>query len=154
MKSKFLFTIAAGVIVGGIVVATGSSAGPAESVKYRQNLMKANGAHMGDISMLVKGEVAFGAPHVVAQAEGLEASAKLVADSFKDKTGDTGPTAAKANIWTDWQGFQEKAKALETESAKLVAVAKKGDMNAIGEQVKAVGAACGGCHETFREKKS
>lgn len=154
MKIKFLVAAAAGLIAGGVVLATQTSAGPAETVKYRQTMMKAIGAHMGAITMVVKGEVAFGAQHVAANAEGLEASAKLIADAFKEKSGDAGPTAAKANVWTEWQSFADKAKALETESAKLVAIAKKGDMTAIGEQVKAVGGACGGCHETFREKKS
>lgn len=150
----YLIAAAAGLVMGGAIVATETSAGPAESVKYRQTVMKGIGAHMGAITMVVKGEVAFGAPHVAANAEALAESAKLIADAFKDKTGDAGPTAAKANIWTEWQSFTDKAKTLQVESAKLLEVAKKGDMTAIGEQVKAVGGACGGCHETFREKKS
>ena len=154
MKMTYLIAAAAGLVLGGVIVATETSAGPAESVKYRQTVMKGIGAHMGAISMVMKGEVALGAPHVAANAEGIEASAKLIADAFKEKTGDAGPTSAKANIWTDWQSFADKAKTLETESAKLVNIAKKGDMTAIGAQVKAVGDACGGCHETFREKKN
>jgi cytochrome c556 len=154
MKITHLFAAAAGLVVAGVIVVSETAAGPAESVKYRQTIMKGFGAHMGAISMVMKGEVALGASHIAANAEGIEATAKLIADAFKDKTGDAGPTEAKANIWTEWQSFADRAKALEVESAKLASVAKKGDMSAIGEQVKAVGGACGACHQTFREKKS
>ena len=57
MKMTYLIAAAAGLVMGGAIVATEISAGPAESVKYRQTVMKGIGAHMGAITMVVKGEV-------------------------------------------------------------------------------------------------
>jgi cytochrome c556 len=37
--------------------------------------------------------------------------------------------------------------------AKLVQVSKGGDEAAVKAQIGAVGKSCGGCHETFREKR-
>ena len=60
---------------------------------------------------------------------------------------------AKAEIWTDWATFETAAKGLQTESTKLEAIAKTGDLEAIKAQVKVTGGACGTCHTKFREKE-
>jgi cytochrome c556 len=67
----------------------------------------------------------------------------------------TGPeagvkTRAKAEIWSDWATFAASAKGLQTESAKLETLAKRGDLEAIKAQVKATGGACKTCHDKFR----
>ena len=59
-------------------------------------------------------------------------------------------TRAKGEIWTDWATFAAAAKGLETESAKLEAVTRAGNLDAIKLQVKATGNACGTCHTKFR----
>lgn len=59
-------------------------------------------------------------------------------------------TKAKPEIWAEPAKFAEATKALQTESQKLRQVAAKGDIAAIGLQVKAVGATCGGCHKPYR----
>ncbi len=40
-----------------------------------------------------------------------------------------------------------------TRPAKLAQVSKSGDEAAVKAQIGATGKACGGCHETFREKQ-
>jgi len=42
---------------------------------------------------------------------------------------------------------------LENESHKLYTVAQSGDEAAVKTQIGAVGKACGGCHESFRQKQ-
>ena len=57
-------------------------------------------------------------------------------------------------IWEKPGDFEAAVKALQDESAKLMQVAKSGDMGAIGAQVGALGKnSCGGCHNNFRKKK-
>jgi len=140
-----------------LALAAGIPASGAEDMQkiidYRQNVMKANGAQSADIAMIIKGEVPFGAKNVVAHAEVLHELSMLVLDAFPKGSGPAaGKTRAKDEIWTRWDEFAKDAKAFETESAKLVAVAKGGDMKAIADQVAALGKeACGACHKDFRE---
>ena len=125
---------------------------PVNAIKYRQTVMKANGALITGISAIVKGEASQSADHVYQFAAGLNGMAKLIPDAFKQKTGSEAKNGAKPEIWTDWEKFVAAAKALETESAKMMEIAQGGDMAAIGKQLGGVGGACGGCHKPFREK--
>ena len=59
-------------------------------------------------------------------------------------------TAAKAEIWTDAEGFDRAAAQLQAETVKLEQLAMAGDLDAIQPQFRAVGAACGACHAKYR----
>jgi cytochrome c556 len=60
------------------------------------------------------------------------------------------PTRAKAEIWTDAEGFATVASGLQAETAKLEQVALAGDIDALKAQARATGAACGACHSKYR----
>ena len=62
------------------------------------------------------------------------------------------PTAAKPAIWQDWQDFENKAKALETEAGKLMNTNGR-DVAAIAAQSRALAQACDNCHEIYRRTK-
>jgi len=150
-----------------LVLATGLGAAaafaadePANIVKYRKAFMGANGAHLGMIAAVAKGEVSF-TDQVPAHAHALAEQGKLLTANLKqlfpEGTGKGGAdeTAALPVIWEKWSDFEAAAKSFEAESAKLAEVAEGGDMAAVGQQLGTFGKnACGGCHETFREKKS
>jgi len=63
-------------------------------------------------------------------------------------------TAAKAEIWAQPEKFAAARYAFVAEAAKFQTIAKVGDAAAIRAEVPKLGATCGGCHETFREKAS
>ncbi|THD54274.1 cytochrome c [Phenylobacterium sp.] len=63
-------------------------------------------------------------------------------------------TAAKAEIWTDAEGFDKAAAQLQAETVKLEQLAMVGDLDAIKTQARAVGAACGACHAKYRAAAS
>jgi len=56
-------------------------------------------------------------------------------------------------IWSDSAKFAEAADRLQNEASKLYAVSRSGDEAAVKAQMGAVGKACGGCHESFRQKQ-
>jgi cytochrome c556 len=58
------------------------------------------------------------------------------------------PTAAKPEIWQTWPDFEAKAKALETESEKLMNM-DIADKKATAAQVKAVSQSCDRCHDRY-----
>lgn len=129
---------------------------PTNVVKYRQAFMKANGAHITMIGAVVKGEVSW-TDELAGHAHAMHEQSKHLLRLFPESTG-KGQTdqesAALPVIWEKWSEFEKAANAFEAESAKLVEVAESGDMAAIGQQLGVLGKqGCGGCHETFREKK-
>jgi cytochrome c556 len=69
------------------------------------------------------------------------------------KGSDTGhPTKAKAEIWSDNDGFQKAAARLGEAGGKLADAAHSGDAEAVAAAAKGVSDACANCHNTFRAK--
>jgi len=89
---------------------------------------------------------------IAANATKIKGTAEALPSWFPKGSGpETGlKTAAKADIWTDAEGFDAAATVLQTETVKLEQVAMGGDLDAIKTQYRAVGAACGACHAKYR----
>lgn len=134
-----------------LVGVSGARADDAAAIGYRQKLMQTNGFHAGSLGAILKGEWAH-KEDAAAHARALAANAQLIVNAFKQQTADV-KTDAKPEIWKEFTKFEEKAKGLETESAKLAEVAASGNMAEIGAQMKKVGDACGACHKDFRKPK-
>ena len=87
---------------------------PANLVKYRQNFMKGNSAHLGMIAALVKGEVSLTdelAPNAASLAEMgemLSANLKQLFPEGTDKAAGL-KTAALPAIWEKWSDFEQVA---------------------------------------------
>ena len=128
-------------------------AAPADegALKYRQSLMEAIGGDMAALSNLLKYGLSHPG-HAAVHAEGLASHAKLVAAAFERKVVD-GPTDAEPAIWEKPDEYKKAVQTFETETAKLVEVAKAGDAATLGVQLKATGKACGSCHDDFRKPK-
>ena len=60
-------------------------------------------------------------------------------------------TDALQTVWTKPEEFKQAAAKFVEESAKFDAIAKAGDLAAIGEGMKGLGGSCKGCHDKFRE---
>lgn len=127
---------------------------PAHVAKYRHKVMEAAGEHFGALMMIMKGE-SDRKQDAVAHAKALADIAGMAQGLFPDGTG-PGPgveTKAKEAIWTEKEKFAAAMKRFDTEANKLVTVAGTGDAAAFATQVKAVGQACGDCHERYRVKE-
>lgn len=159
---KTILSIGAGLLLGLSVVAVPRLAAQAADaqaadaqalVAKRQALMKDNGKSLEAIVKVVKGQAPYG-PDVVTDAGKVVANSKEIPALFpKDSL--TPKSRAKPEIWMQWDKFKSDANDLTTQSAKLVEVAKGGDVHAIAAQLQAVGKTCGACHHEFRkpEKK-
>ncbi len=60
---------------------------------------------------------------------------------------------AKPEIWTRWSEFTKHPANVTKAAQELVIAAKTGDEALIEGKFKALGAACKGCHTTFRAQK-
>jgi len=119
-------------------------------IKYRQNVMKATGGHMGAIVDILKNRLPL-TEHIVDHARSIQQNSKMTLAMFPKGTG-LGNTKAKPAIWENWSKFESVVQDFERESEKLAKVAESGDMEALAKQVRATGKTCGGCHRNFRKR--
>jgi cytochrome c556 len=124
---------------------------PEDVVKYRHSLFHTMGAQLMDIGMITKGKAGTSAD-LLGHAIVLNETAKIVGHAFPKGTGqaEVADSRALPKIWDDAAAFDAAWKLLVTESGELVKIAKRKDVEGVGVQLGKVGAACGGCHESFR----
>ncbi len=125
---------------------------PQNIIKYRQNLMKAQGGHISNIAAVVKREVSL-IGNVAANARALADLSRMVPSLFPDGT-DTGKTRALAEIWTDRAKFDLASKANQDAADAMVVAADSNDLDTIAAALGKLGKSCGGCHKPFRKKKN
>ena len=119
-------------------------------IKYRKNVMKSTGGHMGAIVDILKNDLALQA-HILDHARSINQNSKMILSMFP-KGSDIGDTKAEPSIWKNWSKFETASKAFVRESATLAKVAESGDMKAFAKQVRVTGKTCGGCHKHFKER--
>jgi cytochrome c556 len=134
-------------------IALAATAASADPIADRKALMKERAQLVGSLAKMAKGEVPFDAAAAAEALDGLKATdARLDVATLFPAGSDTGDTTASPKIWEDMEGFA--AAEMKFRSAVQEALdAKPQDVAALGKQVGDIGAACGGCHETFRIKK-
>src|SRR5215471_10452018 len=143
------------VIVGALTLCAGGVMAQQDQVKDTQAMMKGNGKNAGALSAMVKGEKPYDQATVDAALAQFDDTAKklptLFPVSIKGKSfeGDYSPSA---KIWEDSAGFKEHIASF----AKVVGDAKGKikDVDTLKAELGMIGKQCGGCHETFRVKKS
>jgi cytochrome c556 len=141
------------VIAGVLLLAAGAVMAQQDQVKDTQTVMKGNGKNAGALAAMIKGEKPYDQATVDAALKQFADTGKklptLFPASIKGKTfdGDYQPTD---KIWTDKAGFDEHIASF----AKTVSEAKITDLDTLKAMLPVIGKQCGGCHETYRLKKS
>ena len=154
MPSKKLFkSIAAGAIVLGLGFSLAYAAAD-DVIKARQNWMKERAKALGPMVAIMKGEAPYDAAAVKASLDAVNAPGEAVKDIElfppDSAKGETVETFAKAEIWSDPEGFKAAAEAMEKAFSDLAATTDEAGFRAA---FPAVGEACGSCHEKFRRPK-
>jgi len=152
MKGKLIGMAVGAAVAAGFVANVMAQAKPDVLVKQRQAAMTLQGKYFGPMAGMAQGKVPFDLKIVQRNAGYLAALAHMPWDGFNESTKGE-KSAALPAVWEKPGEFKQAAERLEQESMKLVDVAKGGDEGAIKAQIGAVGKSCGGCHETFREKR-
>ena len=120
-------------------------------VKYRQVTMQAMGKHMKLSSMIVKGDVDR-SKDAVAHAMALQKAGKTMLALFAEGTGpDVTKTKAKAEVWSDRDGFEAAVKAYTDATTAYLEAAESGDLEAMKAKFGGVGKSCGGCHDSYEQ---
>jgi cytochrome c556 len=141
-------------LLGSLVIIAGVTAALAQSdpIAARRNIMKENGAATRTGTQMVKGEI----PFDLAKAKEILQTYANAADKMhtyypeNSKTG--GETTASPRIWENQAEFRKRFDDWAADIKKASAQTK--DLDSFKEAFGTVTKACGGCHETFRIKKS
>ena len=144
--SRTVFAFSALALVAGVAVAQ------EDPIKARQELMKSNGRQAALGAKMIKGEVPFDLAKAKEIFVNIQEVAAKAPSLFPENSKTGGDTEAKPEIWTNLADFQAKF-------AKLGADAKAAegsvtDLDTFKAAFATVGKDCGGCHETYRVKKS
>jgi cytochrome c556 len=142
-------------VAGALLLSLGAVMAEPDQVKDTQTMMKGNGKNAGALSAMVKGEKPYDQATVDAALAQFDDTAKKLPTLFpvsikgKPFEGDYGPSA---KIWEDGAGFKEHivsfAKAVGDAKGKIK------DVDSLKAKLGLIGKQCGGCHETYRVKKS
>ena len=151
MKKRMTWILA--VAVSGLLVgaAFAQFAKTEDAIKYRQSAMFMIGQHFTRMGAVVKGDVPYNKEVFEKNAVLVESLYRLPLEAFMAPGSDKG-SGMKAEALTQKDKFTQMHTATEAELAKLVAVAKGGDLNVIKPQFGEAGASCKACHDAFRNK--
>ncbi len=139
--------------LGAVAGAALAQVKPELLVKQRQSVMTLQGKYFGPLAGMAQGKAPYNADIVKRNAAFLDNLTRMPWDTFDPATKDVKGSNALPAIWEQQDKFKEAASRLENEAHKLYQVSQSGDENAVKTQIGAVGKACGGCHESFRQKQ-
>lgn len=126
-------------------------------VKERMDQMGSVSKAMKSIGAMMKGAEPYDAERVRMLAAGIgQMGGDRLTGLFPEGSMDA-PTEARAEIWTDWERFQQQATEMETVANALADQAgqprSKADPQSPDALFLALGATCKACHQDFRIKK-
>lgn len=148
---KIISLFAASMIAATTLPALAQFAKPDDAIKYRKNALFVMQQNFGRVAGMAAGKIPFDAKVAAESASVAAFVGKLPWAAFGPET-DLGETKAKPEIWSNKAKFDDYAKKLQTELAKLDAAAKTGKLDSIKVAVGATGEACKACHDDFRSK--
>jgi cytochrome c556 len=136
------------------IFALGATAVLAQSdpIATRKALMKANGDQAKIGAAMAKGEAPFDLAKAKKVFATYEDAARKMPDLFPDNSKTGGDTAADPRIWQNMADFKTKFVKFGDDSKAAEAAIK--DLDTYKAQWTTVMRNCGGCHETYRIKKS
>jgi cytochrome c556 len=143
------------VMAGALLLGLGAVMAQQDQLKDTQAMMKGNGKNAGALAAMIKGEKPYDQAAVDAALVQFADTAKklptLFPESLKGKPFD-GDYSPSDKIWSDKAGFAEHIASF----AKVVGdnQGKIKNLDTLKVALPVIGKQCGGCHETFRIKKS
>jgi cytochrome c556 len=148
MRNARRISLMATVALLAAAAAAAQAAEPAEIVKYRQAVMKANGAHMSAAAAIIFGKVDFKSDlgeHVRAlQAINRDIPALFPAGST------TADSAALPGVWMSHDDFKKRAADAARRAEALAKAVAAGDTKSYAARFGELGDACKACHKDYR----
>lgn len=155
MRSRSVRTIILGVVVAGAAGVPLLASPASDIITTRIAGLRELGAQFKNVNDELKKDSP--SPMI------LQISARQIRDVAKNQYGwfpaGSGPeagvkTKAKPEIWAKAADFKAAQDNFAKQANAFFVVAQKGDLATMRTQVRQLGAACGGCHRTFRNDAS
>ncbi|WP_430465491.1 c-type cytochrome [Tabrizicola sp.] len=147
MKTFTKTLVISAMLMSGAAFAAGTEATDPDVIA-RKDLMKSVVAATKVLGTMASGEVAHDAAAAEAAKQALIAASGEIEAKFTNNAADPA-SEAKAEVWTNWEDFLAKGKALGDAAGALdVASAES-----IGAGMGAIGGTCKDCHSTYRVQK-
>ena len=153
-RVKTVRALGATLLLMAVTAVQAQTATPAEkAIEYRQAVFKVVAGNFGPLAQSAQGKVELQPAAARQYAERLSEISQFARDAFPDISRE-GKTRAKPEIWSERAEFDKLLKDLTDATKSLAGVtanaaAKPEEFKAA---VGAVGNACRGCHDRFREK--
>ena len=153
-RVKTVRALGATLLLLAVTAVRAQTATPAEkAIEYRQAVFKVVAGNFGPLAQSAQGKVELQPAAARQYAERLSEISQFARDAFPDISRE-GKTRAKPEIWSERAEFDKLLKDLTDATKSLAGVtanaaAKPEEFKAA---VGAVGNACKGCHDRFREK--
>lgn len=153
-RVKTVRALGATLLLLAVTAVQAQTATPAEkAIEYRQAVFKVVAGNFGPLAQSAQGKVELPPAAARQYAERLSEISQFARDAFPDISRE-GKTRAKPEIWSERAEFDKLLKDLTDATKSLAGVtanaaAKPEEFKAA---VGAVGNACKGCHDRFREK--
>jgi cytochrome c556 len=125
-----------------------AQAAPEKAIRARQSGYYLMSQQMARINATLKGELAFDKTTLETSAEAVELIGRLVVDDYP--AGSDQGTRARPEIWKEAARFRQLAQASQSESAKLKAAVRGGDLDAVRAAYGATSKSCKACHDVYR----
>jgi cytochrome c556 len=125
---------------------------PEDIIKYRQNVMKANGAHMAAIAAIIQGKV----PYHDQLAEHVKAVQDInrYVHTLFPKGSDFGNTKARDAVWQKPDEFAKRAKDTQQKADALAKAVAAKDTKSYAPRFKELSESCKACHKDFRREEN
>ena len=134
-----------------LMAATAFAAESEDIIKYRQSVMKANGAHMAAANAIISGKVDFKS-QLADHARALHAINKDINALFP-KDSDFGETKALDAIWKNSADFQKRARDSAQKADAFAKSVAAGDSKRYTASFKELSDSCKACHKDFRKEE-
>ncbi|MCV2421053.1 c-type cytochrome [Paucibacter sp. DJ2R-2] len=122
---------------------------PEDAVKYRKAAFTLMGSHFGRMGAMVQGRAPFDAAAAASNADIVANLSRLPFHGFVEGTASKEKGGAKAEIWSERAKFDEAAKKMQDEVAKLAA-AKPATVEQLKASFGPAASTCKSCHDSFR----
>lgn len=136
-----------GALVAGLAGAAAAHQGAMGAVKARMDGMGVLQQALRSLGPMAKGQTAFDAAIADALLAAVAKEARAIPELFEARDL-SGPTEALPAIWQDWEDFAARAEALAQAAERATGAA---DADGLRTGLRAVGQACSGCHEPYRQ---
>jgi cytochrome c556 len=149
MKLATAFAVA---VVAAVAFGATAVVAQQDPIAARKAIMKSNGAAMGALVKMNKGEEPFDLATAKKSFAAFEDAAAKMPALYPENSKTGGETSAAPKIWEDMADF--KAKFVKFGEDAKAANASVKDLDSLKAAMAGIGRNCGGCHEVYRVKKS